>query len=134
MGGFDLKNASSGLGARFNVSPIKNIREARNRLDYFAAFALAVAYIEHYIFMDLRKGLDEKEINKLKGRHTNQLVKQLLYEDEEREELYANLKKIIKERNAHVHPKDRIYNKYEYDQNKESLLDVAIDCINELMK
>ena len=131
--GSKLKDASRELGAMFNVSPINNIREARSRLDYFAAFALAVAYIEYYTFGVLRKRLDKKAINKLKRKGASILIEELLSKDKNREELYENIKRVIRERNKLIHSKDKIYNKYEYDEKRESLLDLTIECINELM-
>jgi len=127
-----LKDGSRDLGAKFNVSPLKNIREARDRLDYFAAFALSVAYIEYYAFIKQRKGLDKKSIKALKNKKVWQSVKKLLYDDKDREELLENIRKIIKERNNLVHP-DKIYNKYDYDEKREELLDLAIESITELM-
>ena len=137
-----LKDGAQDLGARFNVSPLKNIREARERLDYFAAFTLSVAYIEYYAFVKQRKGLDKKAIKALKKKNVWPSVRKLIHEDkdiqvllkkdEDRKKLLENIRKVIKERNDLVHP-DTIYNKYDFDERREELLDLAIESITHLM-
>lgn len=129
-----LKNGSRDLGAGFNVSPLKNIREAKARLDYFAAFALSGAYIEYYTFLKLRERYNENQINNIKHRGAGYLVDMLFHGDEKRAELRKNIQDIINERNDMVHPKDQIVNKYVYDEKREELLDLAIECIKELME
>ena len=127
-----IKYGSRDMKARFNLSPLENIREARERVDYFAAFALSVAYIEHYAFYKL-KIKDENTAKKIEHRNASTIVRKLLHEDEKRVKLRENIQKVINERDIIVHPKDKIVNKYKYDFRREELLDIAIDCIKILM-
>ena len=126
-----MKDDSRDLKAGFIlINPFSEIDNARQRKSYFEAFALAGTYFEYYGYLKLRGIISRKKLDRMTaGSIREALIKRKLIDPK----INKKMKEVIVLRNDLVHPEGDIARKYRLKSDEIALLDVAKECIKELM-
>jgi len=126
-----MKDNSGDLKAGFIlINPFSEIDNARQRKSYFEAFALAGTYFEYYGYLKLKGIISREKLDRMTaGPIREALIKRKLIDPK----INKKMKEVITLRNDLVHPEGDIARKYRLKSDEIALLDVAKECIKELM-